>query len=113
MASSGGASVLRLPERWRRAPRRWGHPLHSLCSYFALFPPRVPRVFIEWLTQPGDVVFDPFCGRGTTPLEACLAGRFGVGADANPLAFSLTAAKVRAPSLREVTKRIAELRAEK
>lgn len=26
----------KLPGEWRSAPRRWGHPLHSLCSYFAM-----------------------------------------------------------------------------
>ena len=41
-----------LARHWRRAPRRWGHPLHSLCSYFAMFPPHMPRVFVEWLTKP-------------------------------------------------------------
>ena len=45
------ADVGRLAQRWRRASRRWGHPLHSLCSYFAMFPPQVPHVFIRWLTS--------------------------------------------------------------
>ena len=39
---------------WRRAPHRWAHPLHSLCSYFAMFPPHIPRVRAEWLTDTGD-----------------------------------------------------------
>jgi 16S rRNA G966 N2-methylase RsmD len=87
-----------LPPRWRRAPRRWGHPLHSICSYFAMFPPQVPSVFIEWLTRPGDVVYDPFCGRGTVALEAARRGRVAYGSDLNPLAVALTQAKVRVPS---------------
>ena len=100
-----------LSNRWRRAPRRWGHHLHSLCSYFAMFPPQVPHVFIRWLTEPGDVVYDPFAGRGTTPLEACRMGRIGLGSDANPLAHLLTAAKVDAPSPGEARSRLAKLRA--
>lgn len=99
-----------LSRRWHRAPRRWGHPLHSLCSYFAMFPPQVPHVFIRWLTEPGDVVYDPFSGRGTAPMEACRLGRLGMGSDANPLAYILTAAKVDPPSLCEATARIRELR---
>jgi len=98
------------PDRWRRAPRRWGHPLHSLCSYFAMFPPHVPRVFIEWLTEVGDVVYDPFSGRGTAPLEACRLGRIGIGSDANPLAYVLTGAKVDPPTLNRVQTRLAYLR---
>jgi hypothetical protein len=98
--------------RWRRAPRRWGHPLHSLCSYFAMFPPQVPHVFIKWLTEPGDVVYDPFSGRGTTPLEACRMGRQGMGSDANPLAYLLTATKVDPPTAQEAGARLAGLRSE-
>ena len=99
-----------LAKRWRRAPRRWGHPLHSLCSYFAMFPPQVPHVFIRWLTKPGDVVYDPFAGRGTAPLEACRMGRVGMGADANPLAYLLTAGKVDPPTTEEARARLEVLR---
>ncbi len=109
-ARSSAPSVSRLPERWRRAPRRWGHPLHGLCSYFAMFPPQIPSVFIRWLTQPGARVYDPFSGRGTVPLEAVLEGRRAYGSDANPLAAALTAAKVRIPSRAAVDARLAELR---
>lgn len=101
-----------LAQRWRRAPRRWGHPLHSLCSYFAMFPPQVPHVFIRWLTEPGDVVYDPFSGRGTAPLEACRMGRMGIGADANPLAYVLTASKVDPPTEQEARARVAQLRSD-
>lgn len=96
--------------QWRRAPRRWGHGLHSLCSYMAMFPPAVPHTFVEWLTDPGDVVYDPFSGRGTTPLEACLMGRVGLGSDMNPLAWVLTSAKVSPPDRRTLDRRLAELR---
>jgi len=87
------SSYQSLPRRWHRAPRRWGHPLHSMASYLAMFPPSMPHVFIRWLTRPGEVVYDPFSGRGTTPFEACLLGRAGLGSDRNPLAALLTAAR--------------------
>lgn len=99
-----------LARHWRNAPRRWGHPLHSLCSYFAMFPPHIPRVFIEWLTKPGDVVYDPFSGRGTAPLEACRLGRVGLGSDANPLAYALTGAKVDPPTMTGLSVRLEALR---
>jgi site-specific DNA-methyltransferase (adenine-specific) len=76
----------------------------------AMFPPSMPHTFITWLTNPGDVVYDPFAGRGTTPLEACLTGRVGLGSDANPLAWLLTASKVDIPTLRQVERRLADLR---
>lgn len=84
--------------------------MHSVCSYFAMFPPRIPHVLIRWLTRPGDVVYDPFAGRGTTPMEACRLGRVGLGSDANPLAYILTAAKVNPPARDEAHDRIEELR---
>lgn len=97
------------PDLWHSAPRRWGHPLHSLCSYFAMFPPQLASVFIRWLTQPGDAVYDPFAGRGTVPLEATLHGRVGYGADANPLAHALTSAKVHIPARHSVLRRLTQL----
>lgn len=75
-----------------------------------MFPPALPRYFIEQCSKPGEVVFDPFAGRGTTPLEACLAGRIGIGSDANPLASLVTAAKVRPAPLDELLERVAQLR---
>ena len=45
--------------------------LHEI-SYRACFKPQLPRFFIQRLTRPGDRVYDPFMGRGTTLIEAAL-----------------------------------------
>jgi hypothetical protein len=82
-----------------------------MCSYLAMFPPALPRYFIEQCSRPGDIVFDPFSGRGTTALEACIAGRTGVGTDANPLAALLTLAKVDPPDLADARACVDTLRA--
>lgn len=37
------------------------------------------RPFVRLFSRPGDVVFDPFCGFGTTLLAASLEGRRGLG----------------------------------
>jgi hypothetical protein len=103
------ANLSMLPCEWRKAPRRWGHPLHSLCSYLAMFPPQIPAVFIHWLTDPGDLVFDPFSGRGTTVLQAALMDRGAAGSDANPLATVLTASKADVPAERETLNRLRAL----
>jgi hypothetical protein len=76
-----------------------------------MFPPQMASVFIRWLTEPGDTVYDPFSGRGTVPLEAALHGRLGYGSDANPLAHALTSAKLVLPSQALVDKRLGELKA--
>ena len=38
-------------------------------SYRACFKPQLPAYFIERLSDEGDVVYDPFSGRGTTAIE--------------------------------------------
>jgi site-specific DNA-methyltransferase (adenine-specific) len=95
---------------WQAQPRLWGHSYHPMCSYLASFPAALTHAFIARYTRPGDVVLDPFSGRGTTPLQACAEGRIGVGNDLNPLAFILTAAKVEPPTPREIEGRVASLR---
>src|SRR5512138_1110188 len=64
--------------------QRAAHSLHEI-SYRACFKPQLPRFFIERLTSPGERVYDPFMGRGTTLLEAGLLGRKPAGCDINPL----------------------------
>ncbi len=98
-----------LPDLWHEAPPRWGHPLHSVCSYFAMFPPQLARVIIEWLSFPGDPVYDPFSGRGTVALESVLLGRTAYASDANPLAQVLSRAKIEIPSQEEFRKRLLHL----
>ena len=81
-----------------------------MCSYMAMFPPTLPHYFVQWLTDVGDVVYDPFSGRGTTVLEACLLGRVGLGSDASPLAWVLTSAKAQPADARYLRDRLDELR---
>jgi len=57
------------------------HPMHNTHAFAAKFPPQLPRVFIESLTKPGDIVLDPMCGSGTTVVEASHLGRIGIGID--------------------------------
>jgi hypothetical protein len=75
----------------------------------AMFPPSIPHFFIRWLTERDDVVYDPFSGRGTTALEACLLSRLGLGSDANPMAWTLTSAKCAPPPRDRLLRRIREL----
>ena len=90
------------------AKQRQASSLHEV-SYRACFKPQLPRFFIERLTQPGDVVYDPFMGRGTTPLEAALLGRVPWGNDINPLSRTLTAPRLRPPTLEHIEARLQEI----
>jgi site-specific DNA-methyltransferase (adenine-specific) len=98
-----------LPE-WKDQQRLWGHAFHPMCSYLASFPAALTHAFIARYSRPGDVVLDPFSGRGTTPLQACAEGRIGVGNDLNPFAHLLTAAKVEPATRAQATTRLAQLR---
>jgi DNA methylase len=90
------------------ARQRQGHSLHEV-SYRACFKPQLPRFFIERLSQPGDVVYDPFMGRGTTPMEAALLGRVPIGNDINPLSIVMLRPRLAPPTLNEITARLYEI----
>ena len=110
-----GAAVLGLPALgiepdWKVQQRLWGHSLHPMSSYLASFPASLAHAFVARYSRPGDVVLDPFSGRGTVPLEAVIGNRVGVGNDLNPLAHLLTAAKVEPASPAETRTRAAVLR---
>jgi hypothetical protein len=87
------------------AKQRQAHSLHEV-SYRACFKPQLPRFFVERLTRPGDRVYDPFMGRGTTPLEAALLGRRPLGNDVNPLSGRLLQPRLEPPAQAEVAQRL-------
>ena len=58
---------------------------HDLHPYPAKFIPQIPAHLIAALSDPGDVVFDPFGGSATTAVEAVRMGRRAISIDANPL----------------------------
>ena len=102
--------AMALPPEWKDQQRLWGHAFHPMCSYLASFPAALTHAFIARYSRPGDVVLDPFSGRGTTALQACAEGRIGVGNDLNPFAHLLTAAKVQPATKAEAVTRLAQLR---
>lgn len=85
--------------------QRAAHSLHEV-SYRACFKPQLPRFFIERLTKPGDRVYDPFMGRGTTLLEAALLDRIPCGCDVNPLSRLLCGPRLCPPTVEEVQNRM-------
>lgn len=76
-----------------------GNKNHIACDfhpYFASFSAIIPRFFLALLTKEGDTVLDPFCGSGTTLVEAILANRDSIGIDVNPLACLIAKVKTTA-----------------
>jgi hypothetical protein len=91
-------------EFWTSGQRQ-AHSLHEI-SYRACFKPQLPEFFIARLTAPGEAVYDPFMGRGTTLVQAALMGRQPIGNDVNPLSVLLTRPRLAPPSIHDVARRL-------
>lgn len=68
---------------------------HAVHRYSGKFIPQIARQALELITYPGETILDPYCGSGTTLLEASLAGRHAIGSDLNPLAVLIAKVKTQ------------------
>ena len=76
--------------------------LHAIHPYPAKFIPEIPRALVaEFPPVDGSIVLDPFCGSGTTLVEAQRAGFEAVGVDLNPIACRISRVKT-GPALRSL-----------
>lgn len=89
--------------------QRQANPLHEV-SYRGCFKPQLPAYFIDRLSKPGDVVYDPFSGRGTTAIEAALTGRNVIANDINPLSAILTRPRLQVPLIAAIDVRLRAIR---
>jgi methylase of polypeptide subunit release factors len=105
-----GRPVADLSTPWSAVGARWGHSWHKMCSYLGTYPPSLARAAVALFSDPGDIVLDPFSGRGTTLLEARLTGRRAYASDLNPIALALSQAKAKSVSYETALQRIEELR---
>ena len=67
--------------------------VHSLHPYLGKFIPQLVEVFLRRHFSPGDIVYDPFVGSGTTLVEANAFGAHAVGCDIS--AFNCLLASVK------------------
>jgi len=89
---------------------------HGLHRYPARMIPQIPAAILDHYTRegelsPGDLVYDPFAGSGTTAVEASLKGLEIRANDINPFAIMLTKAKtipVDVEELSEVCRSLVE-----
>lgn len=80
----------------RQSTRYSAHGLHE---YKGKFNPQVPKAILNILAvASGSRVLDPFCGSGTSLIEAIHLGMRATGTDINPLAVFLANAKITALS---------------
>jgi hypothetical protein len=104
----GSVAVPKYINEFWTSQQRQASSIHEI-SYRACFKPQLPRFFIELLTRKGDVVYDPFSGRGTTVIEAGLSGRDACANDANPLSRVMTEPRFFPPEPADVEKRLASI----
>ena len=100
------AKPKRLDESWdfRKADtKRLTHGIHP---YPAMMIPQVAARLIHLHGFAGGLLFDPYCGTGTSLLEAQLAGMNAVGTDLNPLARLIASVKTTEQDLRKLAKHI-------
>jgi hypothetical protein len=74
-----------------------------------MFPEEFAAEQIRKYSSRGDLICDPFSGRGTTLLQGLLLGRSAVAADINPVAYCISAAKADVPRLSDVRREITVL----
>ncbi len=95
-------------ELWPQEQRGM-HSLHYVAGYHGSFRPELPSFLINRYSCKGETVLDPFCGRGTTMLEANLLGRVALGSDLNPVGVLMSRAKGLPIGLDEVVLRLNEV----
>jgi DNA modification methylase len=57
---------------------------HEAVGHAAAYPVGLPAFLTRLYTDAGDVVYDPFCGSGSTLLAARHTGRIGYGIELSP-----------------------------
>jgi hypothetical protein len=104
VAINGEVFIKYTNEFWT-SKQRQASSIHEI-SYRACFKPQLPRFFIRLFTKRGDVVYDPFSGRGTAVIEAGLLGRRVISNDVNPLSEVLARPRFCIPRLKDVRERL-------
>lgn len=83
--------ISRLPWPASTAQHRW----YGFGRYYAMFPAPFVTDALRNFTNPGDMVMDPFSGRGNAPFLAAAMGRPCIAIDILPIAWLFTTAKLK------------------
>jgi hypothetical protein len=84
---------LEIIRRAARSEKRVEGLTHCHYKYPARFSPEFVGATIQALSEPGDVVLDPYMGGGTTIVEALARNREAIGCDLNSLSIFVTKVK--------------------
>ncbi len=75
---------------------------HCYHDYPARMIPQVARKLLELFGKDAKILFDPYCGSGTSLVEANIRGIDAIGTDLNPLARLIAKTKTSTPDVRIV-----------
>ena len=62
------------------------HPIYLAHTYHTKVPHLAVQKFIEYYTNPGDIIFDGFCGTGMVGIAATLSNRVAILSEISPFA---------------------------
>lgn len=79
--------------------------LNILHWYPASFITAIPGNIVDIFSSPNEVIWDPFCGSGTTAIESFRKGRHFIGNDINEIAILITEAKLNLLEIRDTLDR--------
>lgn len=105
MTHCSSADARLLPWPGNTPEHRW----YGLGRYYAMFPPSFAHEAVEGLTDRGECILDPFCGRGNAPFMATTMQRESVGIDINPVGWIYTSTKVNPASMKNVLRRLRQI----
>jgi hypothetical protein len=69
--------------------------VHGLHPYLGKYVPQLVEIFLQRFFQPGQCVYDPFVGSGTTLVEANVYGADAIGCDISAFNCLLSSVKAR------------------
>ena len=81
---------------------------HSFHAYPAMMIPQVAGRILDEYGVNAKILFDPYCGTGTSLVEANIRGINAIGTDINPLARLIARAKTTVIPLEKLDKGISE-----
>lgn len=84
-------------------------PMYLMHKFWARKPHNVVAEYIKHYSKPGDIVFDPFCGSGPTPIESLKLERRAIAIDLDPIAIFIVKNTIVNVDVDEIKKTYSEV----
>lgn len=75
---------------------------HCYHDYPARMIPQIAGKLLDTFASTGSLLFDPYCGSGTSLVEGMVRGISVIGTDLNPLARLIASAKTSLPNITQI-----------